>query len=116
MRSLLYFLSVALVIGLAYWAYQQNLETQQALKRVTKLQDKIAATHEALAVQRAEWAYLNRPDRLRELAELNFGSLELLPMDPGHFGSIDEVSFPPLPGLSQDGVVRSASGSNGGRP
>ena len=109
MRSVLYFLSAALVIGLAYWAYQQNFQTQQALKRVTKLQAEIAATRETLSVQRAEWAYLNRPDRLRDLVEMSYGDLELLPMNPGHFGEIEQVTFPPAPGLQQ-GV--SASGSN----
>lgn len=110
MRTVIYFLSAALVIGLAYWAYQQNFQTQKALKRVSALHTEIAATREALSVLRAEWAYLNRPDRLRDLVDLNFSELQLVPMNPNHFGAIDEVAFPSVPSLAiVEGLVVSAS-------
>jgi len=110
MKLLFYFLSAAAVIGLAYWAYEQNLMTQQALRRVRALQSDIADTREALAVQKAEWAYLNRPDRLRDLIDLNFEELQLLPMTPGHFGRIDQIPFPKAP-LPEDGLSVSTSNS-----
>ena len=116
MRTVLYFMSAALVIGLAYWAYQQNFQTQQALKRVSRLHSEIAATREALTVQRAEWAYLNRPDRLRDLVGLNFSELQLLPMNPRHFGEIDQVMFPPVARFAPGQGSASSSGSTGGRP
>ena len=41
------------------------------------LRAEIADEREALAVLNAEWAYLNRPDRLRDLADLNGDRLGL---------------------------------------
>ena len=79
---------------LAYWGYSQNYQTQQALRQGEELQREIGALRERLAVLRAEWAYLNRPDRLRELANMNFDRLGLLPLTPDHFGHVDQVGFP----------------------
>lgn len=97
MRPILYVLATLSVMGLAWWAYEQNYATQAALREVERLQRDIARLREALAVQRAEWAYLNRPDRLAELATLNFERLQLLPLEPGQFGAIGQVVYPPLP-------------------
>lgn len=97
MRPLLYVLSFLAVMGVGFWAYRENYATQAALRNVAALQDEIAALHESLALQRAEWAYLNRPDRLRELVTLNFDRLGLFPMEPGQFGQISTVAMPPPP-------------------
>lgn len=97
MRSILYVTSALVVIGLAFWAYTENYRTQAAISQVRTLHADIGAAHERLAVLRAEWAYLNRPDRLRDLAELNFERLGLLPIMPDSFGRIERIAFPPLP-------------------
>ncbi|MEL6957485.1 MAG: cell division protein FtsL [Pseudomonadota bacterium] len=94
MRSLLYILSGLMVIGLGYWAYHENYETQASLREVRSLHGQIGAAHERLRVLQAEWAYLNRPDRLRDLAELNFDRLGLLPLMPDAFGRIDQITYP----------------------
>ena len=95
MRSLFYVLSALSVIGLAYWAYHENYRTQDAQARAETLQHRIARARERLRVLNAEWAYLNRPDRLRELAEINFDRLQLMPFQPYQFGRIDQVAYPP---------------------
>ncbi|XDA99440.1 cell division protein FtsL [Sulfitobacter sp. LCG007] len=99
MRTVLYILTVLGVVCLAFWAYRENYATQSALKHATQLRQNIRERHESLAVLRAEWAYLNRPDRLRDLAELNFDRLSLLPLMPDQFGQVDEVGYPRPPEL-----------------
>lgn len=103
MRPLLYVLSFLAVLGLGFWAYRENYTTQAALRDVASLQDDIANLQESLTIQRAEWAYLNRPDRLRDLAVLNFDRLGLLPMEPHQFGRAADVIYPPPPSIA-DGV------------
>jgi hypothetical protein len=95
MRPFMFFVVFAVLIGLGSWAYRENYATQRALDEVELLQSQIADLREALALQRAEWAYLNRPDRLRELAAINFDRLGLLPLEPSQFGTPEQVAMPP---------------------
>jgi hypothetical protein len=97
MRSLFYVLTALAVIGLAFWAYHENYKTQAALAEAADLNREIGQLRARVAKLNAEWAYLNRPDRLRDLAELNFERLQLLPLAPEQFGRVDQVAFPPLP-------------------
>ncbi|MDW3181236.1 MULTISPECIES: cell division protein FtsL [unclassified Roseobacter] len=97
MRTVLYILTTLAVIGLAFWAYRENYATQSALADTRDLRQDIRAAHERLAVLRAEWAYLNRPDRLRDLAEINFDRLGLLELHPEQFGLVGQVAYPPDP-------------------
>lgn len=94
MRALFYITSLLGVLGLAIWAYQENYRTQASLREVERLSSEIADLRSTLAVLNAEWSYLNRPDNLRELADMNFDRLGLLPLRPDHFGRIDQVAFP----------------------
>jgi hypothetical protein len=98
-KGLIYLLMAAAVIGLGSWAYRENYATQASLKEVRALRAEIDATQARLDRLHAEWAYLNRPDRLRDLAELNFGRLELLPMRPEAFAGVEEVAMPPVGGV-----------------
>lgn len=94
MRSIFYILSGFMVMGLAYWAYHENYQTQASLKEVRSLHSQIGAAHERLNILEAEWAYLNRPDRLRDLAELNFDRLGLLPLMSVAFGRVEQIAYP----------------------
>lgn len=96
MKGFLYVLTALAVFGLAFWAYRENYATQQVLADTRKLQQDIGAARARLNVLRAEWAYLNRPDRLMDLAEANFDRLGLLPLRPDQFGHIDEIAYPPV--------------------
>jgi len=101
MRALLYVASALAVMALAFWAYIENYTTQQALRDRNALERRIDALQDALAFQRAEWAYLNRPDRLRELVTLNFDTLGLLPLEPRQLGTVAQVAYPVPPGLHE---------------
>lgn len=85
------------VMGLAFWAYQENYRTQAAAQAAEDVALEISALRERLSLLDAEWAYLNRPSRLAELADLSFPQLGLLPMAPEQFGTVDEVPERPNP-------------------
>ncbi len=95
MRGVAFVLTTLVVFGLAFWAYGENYATQQVLKNTQRQQHKIGAAQVRLGVLKAEWAYLNRPDRLLELSDINYERLQLLPLRPNQFGRVDEVTFPP---------------------
>ncbi len=101
MKAFLSVLAALGVMALAFWAYRENYATQAVLDDVERLEREIAETREALSVLRAEWAYLNRPDRLRDLAELNFDRLGLLPLLPEQFSAVDQVTYPQPEVLSE---------------
>ena len=121
MRAVLYVLTFLSVIALGFWAYRENYATQASLREVRGLQREISSLREALLVQKAEWAWLNRPQRLRELVDLNFERVPLMPMEPGQFGNAAQVVFPvpelpaidlPDPGL--EGIVSTSAGQGEG--
>lgn len=94
------------VMGLAFWAYQENYRTQAAAERAERLAGEIAGLRERLALLEAEWAYLNRPARLARLVELNYDALGLAPLSPEQFSEVEQVAFPPDPAaLEVRGIV-----------
>lgn len=109
MRSLTIMFCAVLIIAMGFWAYRENYRTQAEMAGVRALQSEIGELREQLSVLNAEWAYLNRPDRLRELADLNFEKLQLLPLQPEQFGDVAQVAYPssvlPLPMAITDPVA-----------
>ena len=77
--------------------YQTSYKAQEQERELARLNREIRQAHADIQVLKAEWAYLNRPDRLRELVTLNFDRLGLFPMEPGQFGQINAVAMPPPP-------------------
>ena len=100
MRSFIYTLTFACLVGLAFWAYQENIKTKNAIAHNEKLQKEIGISRARLSILKAEWAYLNRPDRLTELVDLNFDRLQLVPLRASNFSEVEEINFfndPDLP-------------------
>ncbi len=91
MRTIFYLFSSCLLILSAYWAYSVNYTTRAAERRVATIENQIIQETDKIEVLRAEWAYLNRPERLTRLAEANFEILRLVPVRADHYGDIADV-------------------------
>ena len=77
----------------SFWAYQENIKTKHAIANTEQLQKEIGIARARLSILNAEWAYLNRPERLTELVDLNFGRLQLVPLRASNFFEVDEINF-----------------------
>ena len=109
MRSVLFLLTTLIVMGLAFWAYRENYRTQAQIDQMQAVQVEIAGLRENLGVLRAEWAYLNRPDRLRQLVNMNFDKLKLLPFGADQFVDVGQVAFAsPKPAMPAPGTETAA--------
>lgn len=95
MRPVLYLFTTVAVMVLAFWAYRENYRTQAALTQMEAVQRQIGTLREDLGVLRAEWAYLNRPARLRELVNMNFDRLGLVPFGAEQFVDVGQIAFAP---------------------
>lgn len=91
MRTLFYLFSSCLLMLSAYWAYSVNYTTRTAEGRVAALETQIIKETDKIEVLRAEWAYLNRPERLTRLAEANFEMLRLVPVRADHYGDVASI-------------------------
>ena len=94
MKTFLYLLAGVLVVFAASWTYKVNYQVQAAEDRVASLQRAIKREREAIAVLGAEWAYLNRPERLRALSETYYNELRLMPINASHFAELRDVPLP----------------------
>jgi len=91
MRTIFYLFSSSLLILSAYWAYSVNYTTRTAEARVAQIESQIIEETDKIEVLRAEWAYLNRPERLMRLAEANFEVLRLVPVRADHYGDVENI-------------------------
>ncbi len=94
MRGFIYVMAFLGLLGLGAWAYSENYDMRAQERQIAELQAEIGGMRDAISTQRAEWAYLSRPERLRELVNLNFDRLELMPMEPAQLGSARAVDYP----------------------
>ena len=80
MRLALLAISFALCIISAVWAYQMNYDTRAKKKQIVNINKKISYTLNRIELLKAEWAFLNSPDRLSKLVDENFKVLGLIPI------------------------------------
>jgi len=89
---MLRFVNICLVMGLvalAYVIYQVKYETRGLDAQIASLNKKIDEERDAIAVLRAEWSLLNRPERIERLARKY---LKLAPAKPFQLLTVDTVS------------------------
>jgi len=86
------FILFGVMAGLLMLIYQQKHETRQLEARAGELSREIAEQTRALAVLRAEWTYLTRPERLEKIARDQMG---LVPVKPGQIKTFAEIVGPP---------------------
>ncbi|MBL8690790.1 MAG: hypothetical protein JNL04_16925 [Rhodospirillaceae bacterium] len=85
-RSTLLWLIAAILIGCGL--YQLKYEVQAKEERLARLNRQIQQEQEAIHVLNAEWAFLNRPDRLADLSKRH---LELSQVEPTQFSKVAAI-------------------------
>jgi hypothetical protein len=75
--KLLHIIAISILIASAGYAYSVKYDTLFYVEQVAKLKTKIQRERDAIAVLKAEWQYLDRPDRLQAAADHH---LDLQPM------------------------------------
>jgi hypothetical protein len=102
------FLLVSAVIALSVGLYDIKYRAEGAVRLERQLEQRIANEQEAIRVLRAEWSYLNQPERLQQLAERYTA---LRPLTAGQIGTFEEV---PMPHMADDFYVPSGRQPLGG--
>ncbi|HKO07899.1 MAG: hypothetical protein ACHQRJ_11625 [Alphaproteobacteria bacterium] len=91
-------------LGLGFGVYELKLQVQGLEQRLVKANRDILADEEAIHVLKAEWSYLNQPERIDTLARKY---LDMVPLAGGQYGSFDALAE------RGDGA---AAGSNAAQP
>jgi cell division protein FtsL len=108
MMRVINFLLILAVIGLSVGLYDIKYKAEEAVRHARQLEQRIASEQEAIRVLRAEWSYLNQPERLQELAS-RYTALQ--PLGAGQIGSFEDV---PMPHMADDFYVPSGRQPLGG--
>ncbi|KPF66017.1 hypothetical protein IP69_16260 [Bosea sp. AAP35] len=69
MIKLLHVVAIGALVSSAFYAYTIKYDTTLEAEQLQKIRMKAQRERDAIAVLKAEWQYLNRPDRLQALAE-----------------------------------------------
>ena len=91
LRFLLFGTLIGSTFAMGLWAYKINYDSRAAAQRVKELEKSILSANKQFKILNAEWAHLNRPDRLRKLAEYYFFELRLTPINPDDFISFSNL-------------------------
>jgi hypothetical protein len=90
-RITLFWIFLAALVG--FGLFHVKYKVQALEEELAHLNARIVHEQEQLHVLRAEWAYLNRPERLEEL---NGRFLGLGPISPTQIGKLDDLPLRPV--------------------
>ena len=85
---LLHIVVLAALVLAAADVYKIKYESTLQAERVAKLRAEVRREQDAIATLRAEWAKLDRPDRIQELAQRH---LTLKPIETRQFDTLDRL-------------------------
>ena len=75
----------------AFWLYQVKHEAKLEEEKIANLQQQIREEKEALLLLKAEWSYLNRPERVQTLTDRFSGELGLKEVEPFQIGKVADL-------------------------
>lgn len=80
----------------AVGAFTVKYQVHKLENRIAAIDDRISSTEEAIHVLKAEWSYLNRPERLAALAKRY---LDMAPMKTKQIASISQIPLRQAPAV-----------------
>ena len=92
-------LNLLVIVGLivaATYVYDIKFESTLQAERVGKLRAEIRRERDAVAALRAEWARLDTPSRLQDLAQRHLKLQTMNPRQVDNFAQLPERPKPPL--------------------
>lgn len=89
---------MGLLVGtlLAVFVFAIKYDVQDLESEYNTLNRSIEREHQAIHVLKAEWSYLNEPERLRDLAEMYLGHSDVTYLQMGKINFIPMRSTPEL--------------------
>lgn len=120
MSRILTLAAIGLAVGTAATLYQVKYEVRQLEQEARELHRGVTRERQSIQVLDAEWAFMNQPSRIQDLAERY---LDLKPVKPTQITSIDRLPMRPVapdiaPGTAApgDGLVAYAVPPSAGAP
>jgi len=95
----LYIAAFVVAATLTYGLYSMKYEVQRLESKLLSLQTTLGSERDALRVLRAEWSYLNNPERLQKLAAKH---LELTPVSLHQIAALSRLPFKEVPPEVED--------------
>ncbi|WP_119308162.1 cell division protein FtsL [Cohaesibacter haloalkalitolerans] len=98
-RLINFLLFLSVLVG-AFWLFQVKHQSKEEGEKIAALEQKIQDEKDALMLLKAEWSYLNRPQRVQRLADEFSNELGLQAIQPYQIGTIGDV-----PDRSEDSAL-----------